>query len=117
MKLDPSLPYGTITGHALARYEQGGMLFDVGGESITPAKLKELTAADDIVETDEVDSARDFLLHILKSGPLSKSAVYKVAETNNQSWDAIKRASTLLGIITYAYRNATMWKLPEDAEV
>lgn len=117
MKLDTQLPYGTITGHHIARYEQGGLLFDAEGNSIAPAKLKELAAADAIVETDEVDSAREFLLHILKSGPLSKSAVYKVAETNNQSWDAIKRASTLLGIITYAYRNATMWKLPEDAEV
>lgn len=115
MKLDFNLPYGTITGHHSARYEQGGMLFDAAGDSLSPERLRDVEA-DDIIETDAVDNAKQFLLHILKSGPLSKSAVYKVAQTNNQPWDAVKTAFELLGVVTFAYRNATMWKLPETVE-
>lgn len=114
MKLDKSLPYATVTGHPFAAYVQGGLMFDGEGNSIAPEDVAQ--PADDVIETDAVDSAKQFLLHILKAGPLSKSAVYKVAQTNNQPWDAVKTACDLLGVVTFAYRNATMWKLPESVE-
>lgn len=113
MKLDKTLPYATITGHPLARYEQGGVLFDGAGELIQPAVIRAVDK-DRIIETDGVESARAFLEHILKNGPLSKSVVYKAAESNNQSWDSVKKAMVLLNIKAFTYNRATMWKLPEE---
>lgn len=113
MKLDKSLPYATITGHAVACYEQGGMLFDGAGNSIQPKRLQ-AAEKDRIIESNDVVGAQEFLTHILKSGPLSKSAIFKVAEENNQSWEAVKKAYTVMNIVSYAYGKATMWKLPED---
>lgn len=111
--LDKKLPYATITGHEIARYEQGGMLFDGAGQPIPDKKLKAVEK-DRIIETDDVENAKTFLCNVLKSGPLSKSVVFKVAEENNQSWDSIKKASALMGLVTFTYNKATMWKLPEE---
>ena len=115
MQLDRSRPFGTIVGHPFAKYEQDGQLFDGRGSAIAPPKLVAVEK-DRIIETDDVDSGRLFLLNILKSGPLSKSAVYKVAEENNQSWDAVNKAAALLKIVKFSYNKATMWKLPETVE-
>lgn len=114
--LDKTKPFGTIVGHKTAKYEQGGVLFNAKGEPVEPPKLA-LVQPDFIIETDAVESARLFLLHVLRGGPLSKSALYKVAEENNQSWDAVNKASTLLKIVKFSYNKATMWKLPEDVGV
>jgi hypothetical protein len=116
MMLDKSRPYGTVTGHARASYEQDGTLFDAGGNPLPPppALMVDYVPADQIIETDEVHSARLFLLNVLNSGPRNKSVVYKAAEENNQSWEDVKKAFTLIGGRTFTFNRATMWKLPED---
>jgi hypothetical protein len=114
VKLDRTKPFGTVVGHKVAKFEQNGLLFNASGELVDPPKVAPVQP-DLIVETDQVDSGRLFLLNILKGGPLSKSAVYKIAEENNQSWDSVNKAATLLGVVKFSYNKATMWKLPEEA--
>lgn len=118
MKLDRNKPFGTVTGHKTARFEQNGLLYNIRGELIDPLKPPPVQLQQDlIIETDAVDSARRFLVHVLQGGPMSKSVLYKVVEENNQSWDAVTKAASLLGIVKFAYNKATMWKLPEDVGV
>ena len=113
MQLDRSRPFGTVSGHRVARFEQDGTLFNIRGEPIDAPRAR--PAPDDmIIETDAVDSARLFLLNILSGGPLSKSVIYKVAEENNQKWPDVSKAADLLKIVKFTYNKATMWKLPEE---
>lgn len=109
MKLDFTKPYGTIYGHDEARYEQDGHLFRANGEPLA------LPTSDMVIETDAVDSAKTFLTNVLKNGPLSKSAIFKIAGENNQEWKAVSDAADSLNITRFSYKNATMWKLPEEA--
>ena len=113
MKLDRTKPFATIVGHRVAKFEQNGLLFNVRGELVDPPKAAPVQH-DLVIETDQVDSGRLFLLNILKGGPLSKSAIYKISEENNQSWDSVNKAAALLGVVKFSYNKATMWKLPEE---
>ena len=113
MKLDRTKPFATIVGHKVAKFEQNGLLFNVRGELVDPPKAAPVQH-DLVIETDQVDSGRLFLLNILKGGPLSKSAIYKISEENNQSWDSVNKAAALLGVVKFSYNKATMWKLPEE---
>ena len=72
-------------------------------------------AKDYIIESDDVASAKAFLLNVLSGGPLSKAALFKVAEDNNQPWDAVKKAASLMNMITFTFNRAVMWKLPEES--
>jgi len=112
MNLDRNKSYATIYGHSVAVYEQNGVLFDGAGCSISEKK-QEQKKKDLIIQHDGVENAKEFLLNVLRSGPLSKSAVYKVAGDNNQAWDNIKDASQLLGIVKYQFQKSEMWKLSE----
>ena len=110
MKLDRSKHFAEIFGHASARYEQDGRLFGPTGSSLDPNARP---AADLIIQTDAVESARMFLLNILKDGALSKATVYKASEENNQAWDSIKDAFVLLNLVKFQFRNTETWKLSE----
>ena len=112
MKLDRSKPYATIYGHETAIYEQNGKLFDSVGDVINEQK-QEQKQKDYVIQHPKVDNAREFLLHVLKNGPLTKSAVYKVAGDNNQVWDHVRDAALLLGVVKFQYQKSEMWKLPE----
>lgn len=117
MQLDKSKPFGTVIGHATARFEQDGTLFDAAGRPLgTPAQTH-LEQADKIIETDAVESARLFLLNVLRGGPLSKSTLYKVAEENNQLWSDVSKAAIILNITKFTFNKSTMWKLPEEVGV
>lgn len=109
MKLDFTKPFGTIYGHDEARYEQDGHLFRANGEPLAPP------TSDMVIETDAVDSAKTFLTNVLKNGPLSKSAIFKIAGENNQEWKAVSDAADSMNVTRFSYKNATMWKLPEEA--
>lgn len=113
--LDKSRPYGTIWGHPIAMYEQDRLLYDGAGNLIgTPKTVREKLADEDKIVTDSMESARLFLLNILKNGALSKSAVYKVTEENNQNWDSVKQASDDLKVAKFTYQKSEMWKLSEE---
>ena len=116
MKLDRNLPYATIVGHDTARYEQGGMLFGPDEISLAPPASAR-TPVEDIIHHDGVENAKQFLLTVLKGKPVSKSALFKAAQDTNLEWENVRQASLLLGIIAFTYRNSTMWKLPETADV
>ena len=116
IKLDRSLPYGTVYGgdptpvRGKTKYVQGGAEFDYEGNFIPP---KPVPRKDYTIETDELVSARAFLSQILKSGPLSKAQCYKAAEDNNQTWGFVKQASEDLKLVKFKYRGSEMWKLPD----
>jgi hypothetical protein len=115
MKLDKTKDFATITGHRFAMFQQDGVLFDGAGLPLTDEKTEAVVAKDRIIESDDVASARAFLLNVLSGGPLSKAALFKVAEDNNQPWDAVKKAATLMSMITFTFNKALMWKLPEES--
>jgi hypothetical protein len=117
LELDQTRPFGTVVGHATAKFEQDGKLFDARGRSLEREEPDAVKQRDMVIETDAVESARLFLLNVLAGGPLSKSVLYKVADENNQSWTDVTKAATLLGITKFTYNKATMWKLPEDVGV
>jgi len=116
MQLDRARPFGVVSWHRVARFEQDGVLFNIRGEPLEPPRVRPVKA-DTVIETDAVDSARLFLLNVLSGGPLSKSVIYKVAEENNQTWSNVSKAADLLKITKFTYNKATMWKLPEDVGV
>lgn len=115
--LDRTKPYGAINGHPVARYEQSGLLYDGAGQLLgsentmaNDARVLEETRA----MTDSLVNAIEFLKTILATGPVSKAAVYKEAENNNQVWSVVKDAALELKICTFQYRKSEMWKLPEE---
>lgn len=113
-KLDRSKPFGMIYGHSIALYEQNGLLYDGLEELIgTPKTVKEKLVEEDRIVTDNMANARSFLINILKSGPLSKSAIYKATEENNQNWDSVKQACDDLKVAKFTFQKSEMWKLQE----
>lgn len=117
MTLDKTQPYGIVYGHDRAHYEQGGVLFTVDGVALDYASPPPTAndSKDRIIDSPDVENARTFLTNVLKNGPLSKSAVYKIVLDNNQNWQVINNAAELMGVVRFAYQKHTMWKLPEEA--
>jgi len=113
MRLDRDRAFAHVYGHETAVYEQGGVLFDGAGNPVKPMAAVRSTG-DSVIPHNRVDSSRVFLLNILKSGPLSKSAVYKVSSDNNQAWEDVKAAADLIGVVKFQYQKSETWKLPEE---
>jgi len=114
MKFDPKKPYGLITNHAWARYEQDGVLYDIQGEPMD--QVAEQQEAPEIIFSVEkkdfgIDNAKQFLTNILADGPLPRSVVFKESENNNQSWESVKTAFADIGGEVIKRRNILHWKL------
>ena len=119
MKLDRTKSFATVYGHESASFQQGDVLFggdEMALEALTPAAKRRQTQADkdDTIPTDDVTSAKVFLTTILKGGPVSKSAVFKEAESNNQSWAVVTTASADMGIVKFQVKGQEMWKLQAE---
>ena len=112
MKLDKSFPYGTVTGHAVAAYEQGGMLFDGAGESLG-APRRSAVDRDKVIQSADLQSAKTFLETVLSNGALSKPVVFKAAEGSNQSWDLVKQAAEDMAVVKFQFQKMETWKLSE----
>jgi hypothetical protein len=116
--LDRTKPYGVITGHATAAFEQNGLLYAGSGELLgTPKTVakSETVVSDAVILTDQVVAAKAFLENILAGGALAKAAVYREAEANNQDWTVVKAVSADMGIVKFNYQKAETWRLPEEA--
>jgi hypothetical protein len=111
MKLDESKPYGTVTGHATASFEQNGKLF--GGDKMSLTDEEASRSTDEVIQTPELTSAQAFLKHILKEQPLQKNIVYKTSQENNQLWQNIVQAAQEMEIIKFSFKGTETWKLPE----
>ena len=112
MTLDKTKPYGVIYGSATVAFEQDGVLYAANGtpvDAATPTKPEPI-----VVETDALEGAKAFLMHVLRSGPRSKAVIYKAAEDNNQHWDDVKRAAGLVSVVKFQFNKSETWKLPED---
>jgi hypothetical protein len=115
--LDRNKPYGTISGHPVAHFEQDSLLYDAGGNLIgTPKTVKKAVEKEDQILTDNLVSAKNFLRNILREGALTKSVVYRAAQDNNQVWDSVKDAAINLDIKKFTFQKSEMWKLPDDVE-
>lgn len=116
-KLDRSKPYGTISGHSVAHYEQDGLLYSGSGDLLgTPPTVAKSVEDHNIIQTDNLISAQEFLKNILSSGAVGKPTVYKEAENNNQSWDAVKDASIAMNVMKFKFKNVETWRLSEQLE-
>ena len=125
MKLDTRKPYGTITGHPRARYEQAGVLFNNEGEPIG-GDVQEIDLAEDeetiLPEKEPINnnqrdfsyaSAEAFLKNILAEGPLTRSVVFRECSANNQEWEKVKEAFAALGE-PFTRKNIIHWKLKAE---
>lgn len=119
MKLDKSKNYGVIYNHPDAMFEQNGVLFDGAGNSLTtheeatkPAKVKKIV--EDVAEPQD-DAAAQFILRILKEGPMSKSNVYRECELAQLDWDAVRTAAANHHVHIYKQKSTEYWKLSEHA--
>jgi hypothetical protein len=116
-KLDKTKPFGIVHGHTSAAFEQGGLLYDGSGDLLgTPKTVaaSERVESDSIIQTDQAVAAKAFLANILSGGALSKAAIYKAAESNNQDWTTVKAVSADMGIVKFSYQKAETWRLPEE---
>jgi hypothetical protein len=120
MLLDRSKPYADVYGSDTIRYEQGGVCFNAQGIELgspqEPPKLELVPQTDLEVPTDELESAKQFLRTVLRTSPVSKSAVYKAAEQNNQTWAWVTKAAASLSIVKFQYQKMETWKLPQEQE-
>lgn len=115
MKFDPKKPYGTITNHDWARYEQNGVLYDMQGQTRFELDIQPEEVVQEIELTDQkdfgVNNAKDFLTNILADGSLPRSVIFKECAANNQDWEKVKTAFAELGGEAVTRRNVIHWKL------
>ena len=111
MKLDTKKPYGVVYGHATIAYQQDGKDFDGAMNQLdAPKPVSKAKAA----AAPALSNAEAFLRQILKENPLSKSAVFKEVESNNQNWNDVRTAAADMGIQRYTQNTLEMWRLPES---
>jgi hypothetical protein len=119
MHFDPTKPHGVVSNHSQIRYEQNGRSYDrqfrlIGGVPDAEEEIDTVVAPKPLEpgERDfELEQARAFLLTVLAEGPIRRAELYKVAETNNQSWDKVKTAfAAMEGQITKR-NNSVFWQL------
>lgn len=117
MKFDPKKPYGVITNHEWARFEQDGILYDCQGNprmdfDIVEDEPKEVEIIFSKEKKDySLNNAKDFLTNILADGPLARSVIFKESSNNNQDWEKVKTAFADLGGEAFQRRNIIHWKL------
>lgn len=117
-KLDRERSFGTIAGHAVAAYEQDGLLYAgddslIGSPKTVSESLPVRTGA--VIQTDSLVSAKAFLKQVLAGSALPKSTLYSLAENNNQNWGSVKDAAADLNIIKFMYQKSETWRLPEES--
>ena len=128
MKFDPRQPHGTITGHQWARYEQNGQLYDANGNR-PMLEIPDAVKLEPDEDTDKPEEAtpenehqmdfrrmhaKDFLLNILKDGPLPRAVVYQEADNNNQDWNKVNTAFADLGGEKFKRGVSIYWKLKTE---
>ncbi len=116
---DPTKPYGVITSHSWARFEQDGVLYDWQGNSPEAQETFKEEQEDEIpvdfsAKDFEVDNAKAFLLNILAGGPVARSAIFKECSLNNQDWDKVKTAFSVMDGEIIKRRNVIHWKLKSE---
>ena len=116
MKLDFDKPHGVVFGHAYAAYEQDGILYDGAGERIDKPEVKEEveTSGQEDAINYQARQAKDFLLGILKEGPVTRTAIYRECEANNQNWEEVQKAFADIGGEAVRIKNGIFWKLKSE---
>lgn len=118
MKFDPKKPYGMVTGHAWARFEQDGLLYDGQGKPEYSEQIEviEIEPIEPVINEINfgINNAKDFLSNILADGPLPRSVIFKECNANNQNWDAVKTAFADMGGEALTRKNVIHWKLKKN---
>ena len=122
-KLNLKQPYGVVYGHDVIKYTQNGKNYDTQFMEVVEGKPEKApqqpkgTPPKELSKGEQaLADAKAFLVQILKVNPLSKAAVFKECESNNQSWDMVKNAAVELNIVKFSQKNMEMWKLPEEVQ-
>lgn len=130
MKIDLNKPHGVVYGHPYAAYEQNGHLYDGAGDRLVPEEpvqeskeelIQTVQANPEILDFDQSDAinyqerqAKDFLKGILREGPLTRTAIYKECEANNQNWDTVQKVFSDMGGEALKIKNGLFWKLKTE---
>lgn len=91
MQLNKDKPFATIYGHHSATYEQGGVLFNGGGEPVEPGAAPAALASVDY-------DAEAFLAELLQGTPMSRKKVAEVAEQAGIAWFDVENAAASLNV-------------------
>lgn len=109
IKLDMSKPHGTIWGHAHARYEQGGTLFNHAGDPIEAPPGDIVVSA--VVKAIPKRDAVEFLRALLVNGALPVNQIQAAAVQAGFGWRTIQRAKGAIGAIAIKQgRGSWCWK-------
>ena len=113
--LDKTKSYGTIVGHAWARYEQGGTLYDGAGKSYA----EQSSDREEIIEEGgyhdpqaSSENAREFLTRILSEGPMNRDVIVQMADQQGLNWQFVKDAAIEMKINSYKIRENNFWRMP-----
>lgn len=107
-KMNFKEPYGTITGHDIARYQQNGKLFKADGHPVSEEELTKPNPA-----SSEKPSAAQFLVTFLGQGARPKMQVFREAETVGVSADEVMAEFRRMEGKAFPIKGELMWKLPE----
>ena len=111
--IDFTKPYGTILGHAWARFEQGSTLYDCDGKSYDEQSTdRQEHAGFNVTESNLTENAREFLMKILAEGPMKRTEVNKESDLKGYNWLHVKGAASELKVSAYKIRDNIMWRLP-----
>lgn len=112
MKMDFAKPYGIIYGTSVAKFEQGGCLFDTHGEEIQAPQVQESLS----LEAPVGAFASEFLLRVLREGRRSRSALVKEAELAGVDGEVLTHAIRSMGVRTILVNKLAYYQLPEDLQ-
>jgi hypothetical protein len=105
MKLDTSKTYGTIWGHDKAVYEQQGVLFDGGGNSLEDEEESTPVAAAG------EGSIMDHIREALSGGPVTQTNLYRESQNEGFNWDQYKSTANEIGVRIYKQGSLVLWEL------
>lgn len=111
--LDRSKSYAEVYGHAWAKFEQGGTLYDGAGKSYDEQGDR-AEVAEELGYVDKranLENAREFLQRILKEGPMSRENVVKEAENQGYKWENVKNAAVEIKVSSNKIRGTVYWRL------
>ncbi len=109
IKLDFGRPHGLIYGHAQAKYEQNGILFNDAGDPVdaSPGILADSAVGQTVSKRDAVE----FLRALLADRPVQVSQIQVASGKAGYGWRTVQRAKATIGAVAVKDgRGAWFWK-------
>lgn len=116
MKLDERRPYGIVHGDPQLKYFQDNKHFDQNMDMVEESDIRtpERTAP---MADSALNSAKQFLLNVLRGGPVSKANVYRATEDATLKWADVKEAAVQMRIRIAMVSKVEQWSIDESTIV